>query len=119
MVNGSTRDVHYQHNSISLELKSGWKKNINYTIGNKLNFTKIKIADVSEITNQLMYLKINYNITKKLYLQFTDNYYSFGSAFNQLNSYNFLDGQLTYNYSDKFKISLLANGLRSFITFCQ
>lgn len=119
MVNGSTRDVHYQHNSIGLELKSGWKKSINYTIGNKLNFTKIKIVDVSEITNQQMYLKINYNITKKLYLQFTDNYYSFGSAFNQLNSYNFLDGQLTYDYNDELKISLLGNNLTNTKKFQQ
>lgn len=119
VVNGSKRNVHYQYNSIGFELKSGWKKSINYTIGNKLNFTKIKTDETSKITNQKMYLKINYNITKKLYLQFTNNYYSFERAFNQAYSYNFLDGQLTYNYNDKLQISLLGNNLTNTKKFQQ
>ena len=119
VVNGSIRDVDYQYNSFGFELKSGWKKSINYSIGNKLFLTKIKITDASRITNQQMYLKFNFNITKKLYLKLTNNYYSFGSAFNHLNSYNFLDGQLTHNYNDKLQISLLGNNLTNTKKFQQ
>lgn len=110
--NGNFRQVTSLYNRIGFQLKSGWKKNINYSIGTNLNISKIK-ADQQDnkVLNQQAFVELIFAFSDKTKFEVKNSYYSFNGYFNKDNSYNFLDFKLNYQYDKNISLSLIGNNL--------
>ncbi len=110
--NGSFRNVTSLYNRIGFQLKSGWKKSFNYTLGTNLNISKIK-TDLKEnkVLNQQAFLELFFDFNEKTKIEVKNNYYSFNGYFNKNNSYNFLDLKINYQYDKNISLSFIGNNL--------
>lgn len=110
--NGNFRNVASLYNRIGFQLKSGWKKSLNYTIGTNLNISKIKTDQQdNKVLNQQAFLEIFFEFNEKTKIEVKNNYYSFNGYFNKNNSYNFLDLKINYQYDKNISFSLIGNNL--------
>ncbi|MCY1661027.1 carboxypeptidase-like regulatory domain-containing protein [Chryseobacterium sp. SL1] len=106
------RNVFSSYSKIGFQLKSGWKKNINYSIGTNLNISKITTdQQKTRILNQQAFLELLFVLNEKTKIEIKNNYYSFNGYFNKDNSYNFLDFKLNYQYDKNISFSLIGNNL--------
>ena len=104
-------DVKSISQSFGLELQSGWKKKVNYTLATTLRYNKVQSNTTSNILNHKAYLRVHYAISKSYFLELYNYYYSFAGMFNKNNAYNFLDLKLSFNASDKIQFALSGNNL--------
>ncbi|PVV53535.1 carboxypeptidase-like regulatory domain-containing protein [Chryseobacterium sp. HMWF035] len=110
--NSNFRKVFSSYSKIGFQLKSGWKKSINYSIGTNLNVSKINTdQQQSKILNQQAFLELLFIINEKTKFELKNNYYSFNGYFNKENSYNFLDFKISYQYNKNISFSLIGNNL--------
>ena len=110
--NGNFRNVTSSYNRIGFQLKSAWKKVIDYRIGTNLNVSKIKTDQQnSKVLSQEAFFDLLLTLSKKTNLELKNKYYSFDGYFNKENSYNFLDFKLSYQYDKNISFSLLGNNL--------
>ncbi|MGD1317765.1 carboxypeptidase regulatory-like domain-containing protein [Chryseobacterium sp. 2R14A] len=115
---GNFRQVASLYNRIGLQLKSGWKKNINYNIGTNLNISKITTdQQSSKVINQQAFFELIFALNKKTKIELKNSYYSFNGYFNKDNSYDFMDFKLTYDYSKSISLSLIGNNLFNVVKF--
>ena len=110
--NGNFRNVLSSYNRIGFQLKSAWKKVIDYRIGTNLNVSTIKAdQQKSKVLNQEAFLDLLFTLSKKTKLELKGKYYSFDGYFNKQNSYEFLDFKLNYQYDKNVSFSLIGNNL--------
>ena len=112
-------DVKSISQSFALELQSGWKKKINYTLSTTLRYNKVQSNSTSNILNHKAYLRLHYAISKSYFLELYNYYYSFAGMFNKDNAYNFLDVKLSYNASDKVQFAVSGNNLTNTKQFTE
>jgi len=106
------RKIFSSYHKMGFQLKSGWKKSINYSIGTNLNVSKIKTdQQESKILNQQAFLELLFVLNEKTKIELKNNYYSFNGYFNKENSYNFLDFKINYQYDKNISFSLIGNNL--------
>ena len=106
------RNIISSYNRIGFQVKSAWKKVMDYRIGTNLNVSKIKSdQQQNKVLNQEAFLDLIFTLSKKTKLELKNKYYSFDGYFNKENSYNFLDFKLNYQYDKNISFSLIGNNL--------
>lgn len=110
--NGNIRNVLSSYNRIGFQLKSAWKKVLDYRIGTNLNVSKINTdQQESKVLNQEAFLDLVFTLSEKTKLELKGKYYSFDGFINKENSYSFLDFKLKYQYDKNVSFSLIGNNL--------
>lgn len=90
------------------EMKSGWRKFINYELGYEFNFNKIvSDANSNKFVDEKGFLNLYFTISKKLRLDAQYELYKYGNT-DQINVH-FLDFKLNY-LVDKYKFNLFLQG---------
>lgn len=109
--NNLPNDISASVQNIGLNLKSGWKRNFNYTIGVILNDAKLKQETKQQIKSQQAFVEINLRIGDKFDIMASHNHYSFGKYFSDLGSNHFLNSKINYQLSKSTSLSLIGNNL--------
>lgn len=109
--NGDFRNVFSSYNTVGFQLKSAWKKSINYNIGTNLGVSKIKTNQQTKVLTQQAVLGILFELNEKINIDLKNSYYSFDGYFNKEKSYNFLDFKINYQYDKNMSFALIGNNL--------
>jgi hypothetical protein len=103
------REVTSNNYNYGLELRSGFKGIFNYHIGSKWTTNSIETSIVNSNTNNMSFLDLNFNFSKKINVDIQSERYFFGNLDKDNNRYYFLDLDSKYTVKDN-KLTFTLSG---------
>lgn len=119
IVNNSTlREINSLSAEYGFELRSGFKSIINYHLGTKWNYNKVKTTIENSFTDNMSFLDLSFIFSNKFKVQLQSERYFFGNLDKKNNQYYFLDAEAHYVVKDnKLTFFLSSNNLFNTKTF--
>ncbi|MBB1192657.1 TonB-dependent receptor [Flavobacterium sp. SOK18b] len=109
------REVITNNYNYGFELRSGFKGIFNYHIGSKWTTSEVETSIVNKNTNNMSFLDLNFNFSKKFNVDLQSERYFFGNLNKNNNRYYFLDLESKYTVKDN-KLSFVLSGKNLFNT---
>jgi CarboxypepD_reg-like domain len=103
------REVIANNYNYGFELRSGFKGIFNYHIGSRWTTSEVKTSIVNKNTNNMSFLDLNFNFSKKFNIDIQSERYFFGNLDKDNNRYYFLDLESKYTVKDN-KLSFALSG---------
>ena len=103
------REVTSNNYNYGIELRSGFKGFFNYHMGSRWTTSEVETSIVNKNTNNMSFLDLNFNFSKKFNVDIQSERYFFGNLDKDNNRYYFLDLESKYTVKDN-KLSFALSG---------